>query len=109
VECAENRTLAGQLGVLGMKSGGRRMFGHTEIHQLRTRFRQHDVGGLQIAMDETNLVRLGQELYGDPFVNAAMTFIEPFPIGLIITLISAVVLRRKPRAPSSPSASPASS
>jgi len=71
--------------------------------------RDPDVGGLQIAMDETNLVRLGQELYGDPFVNAAMTFIEPFPIGLIITLISAVVLRRKPRAPSSPSASPASS
>jgi len=50
-----------------------------------------------------------KELYDDPFVNAAMTFIEPFPMGLIVTLISAVVLRRKPRAPSSPSASPASS
>ena len=23
-----------------------------------------------------------KELYDDPFVNAAMTFIEPFPIGL---------------------------
>ena len=38
-----------------------------------------------------------KELYKNPLVNAALTFIEPFPIGLIITLISALVLRRKPR------------
>lgn len=38
-----------------------------------------------------------KELYENPFFNAAMTFIEPFPIGLAITLISAAVLRRKPQ------------
>lgn len=38
-----------------------------------------------------------KELYNNPFINAAMTFIEPFPIGLIITLISAAVLRKKPQ------------
>lgn len=34
-------------------------------------------------------------MYDNPFINAAITFIEPFPIGLIITLVSAAILRRK--------------
>jgi Protein of unknown function (DUF4199) len=42
-------------------------------------------------------VRKYKELYKNPFFNAVLTFIEPFPIGLVITLISALVLRRKPR------------
>jgi len=31
----------------------------------------------------------------NPLTNAAITFTEPFPVGLIITLISAAVLRKK--------------
>jgi hypothetical protein len=31
----------------------------------------------------------------NPLLNAAMTFIEPFPVGLLITLVSAAILRRK--------------
>jgi hypothetical protein len=38
-----------------------------------------------------------KEIYDNPLTNAAMTFIEPFPVGLVITLISAAVLRKKPR------------
>ncbi len=34
-------------------------------------------------------------LYQDPFFNAAITFIEPFPIGLVITVVSAGILRKK--------------
>jgi hypothetical protein len=34
-------------------------------------------------------------MYDRPLINAAMTFMEPFPIGLIITLISAAILRRR--------------
>ena len=34
-------------------------------------------------------------MYDNPFINAAITFVEPFPIGLIVTLISAGVLRKK--------------
>ena len=34
-------------------------------------------------------------LYQNPFFNSLMTFIEPFPVGLVITLISAAILRRK--------------
>jgi hypothetical protein len=45
-----------------------------------------------------------KELYENPLFNAAMTFIEPLPIGLVITLISAAVLRKK--AQSQPAQSP---
>ena len=34
-------------------------------------------------------------MYDNPFINAAITFTEPFPIGLIVTLISAGILRKK--------------
>lgn len=36
--------------------------------------------------------------YDNPLINAAITFVEPFPIGLIVSLISAAILRRsKPK------------
>jgi ABC-type xylose transport system permease subunit len=37
--------------------------------------------------------------YGNPLYNSAITFMEVFPVGLIVTLFSAAVLRRKPRGP----------
>jgi len=36
-----------------------------------------------------------KRILDNPFLNAAATFTEPFPVGLIITLISAAVLRKK--------------
>ena len=42
-------------------------------------------------------VRKYKELYKNPFFNAVLTFIHPFPIGLVITVFSALVLRRKPQ------------
>ena len=42
-------------------------------------------------------VKRYKEMYKSPLLNAVLTFIDPFPIGLVITLISAAVLRRKPR------------
>ena len=47
--------------------------------------------------------------YNNPLVNVAMTFIEPFPVGLLITLISAAVLRRRAGPPMATSPMPASS
>jgi len=49
-----------------------------------------------------------KELYENPLFNAAMTFLEPFPVGLAITLISAAVLRRKPQLQSASAPLPAS-
>ena len=45
-----------------------------------------------------------KELYKNPLYNAALTFIEPFPIGLVITLLSAAVLRKKPQSQPQPAA-----
>jgi hypothetical protein len=36
-----------------------------------------------------------KQMYDNPIYNAALTFTEPFPISLAVTLISAAVLRRK--------------
>jgi uncharacterized protein DUF4199 len=48
------------------------------------------------ASPEAIQTQLNQLKYLDnPFINAAMTFTEPFPVGLIITLISAAILRKK--------------
>jgi hypothetical protein len=35
------------------------------------------------------------KMYENPVINAAFTLLEPFPVGLVITLISAGILRRK--------------
>ena len=42
-------------------------------------------------------IQHSQQLYQNPFVNMAYTFMEPLPVGFIMTLISAAVLRRKAR------------
>jgi len=47
-------------------------------------------------------IRHSQQLYENPFVNALYTFIEPFPVDVVITLISAAILRKKPRAAALP-------
>jgi len=36
-----------------------------------------------------------REMLRNPAINAAMTFIEPFPVGLVVTLVSAGILRKK--------------
>ena len=48
-------------------------------------------------------------MYDNPLYNAAMTFLEPLPVGLVITLISAAFLRRKPQPQSTQSSLPATS
>jgi hypothetical protein len=50
-------------------------------------------------------IQRSQQSYQNPLVNMAYTFMEPFPVGFIITLISAALLRRK--APVEPTAAPA--
>jgi len=47
---------------------------------------------VQAKMAELEKLRV---MYKKPLYNMAMTFIEPFPVGLVVTLISAGILRRK--------------
>jgi hypothetical protein len=50
---------------------------------------------LQAQLQQMNKFK---EQYENPLFNAAVTFLEPFPVGLVITLISAVILRKKVQA-----------
>ena len=61
-----------------------------QIHKVQAR-------GLDPATTAAKIAEIqhSQQLYENPFVNMAYTFMEPLPVGLIITLISAFVLRRK--------------
>ncbi|MCK6690884.1 MAG: DUF4199 domain-containing protein [Thermoanaerobaculia bacterium] len=48
---------------------------------------------IAIAQKSAEMERLG-EMYKNPFVKSAITFLEPFPIGLLVTLLSAGILRK---------------
>jgi hypothetical protein len=52
---------------------------------------------------EFQKVQKYKQLYENPFLNAAMTFIEPFPVGLVITLISSAILKKKSPPPATAS------
>jgi hypothetical protein len=47
------------------------------------------------------------KVYDNPLINSAITFMEVFPVGLIVTLVSAAILRRKPGEGAPESAVPA--
>jgi hypothetical protein len=54
-------------------------------------------GATQQVIDATLQEMKGMKaMLDNPLINAALSFIEPFPVGLIITTISAVILRKKP-------------
>jgi hypothetical protein len=58
-------------------------------------------GGSPEAIEATaKMMREFKRLYDMPLVNAAITFLEPLPIGLPMTLISAALLRTRRRAAS---------
>jgi hypothetical protein len=61
-----------------------------QIHQVQA-------SGLDAATTAAKVAAIerSQQLYQNPLVNIAYTVIEPLPVGLLITLISAGVLRRK--------------
>ena len=50
----------------------------------------------QVAAKTREMTELNQMLK-KPLVNIALTFVEPFPVGILFTLITAVALSRKPR------------
>jgi hypothetical protein len=61
-----------------------------EIHKVQS-------AGLDAATTAAKVAAIqhSQQLYQNPFVNMAYTLMEPLPVGLIITLVSAAILRRK--------------
>jgi hypothetical protein len=68
-----------------------------QIHKVQSSGLDPATTAAQVAV-----IQRSQRLYQNPLVNMAYTFMEPLPVGLIITLISAAILRRK--APVEPTA-----
>ena len=44
---------------------------------------------------QTAAIAQYKKMYANPLVNGAITLLEPLPVGLAVTLISAVALRRR--------------
>ncbi len=57
--------------------------------------------------EETRKMADFAKLYANPLFNVGITFLEVFPVGLIVTLVSAAILRRKPGQVAPASAVPA--
>jgi hypothetical protein len=55
-------------------------------------------GPNQQKLDETERkAQQFKQMYANPAINVAMTFTEVFPIGLVVTVVSAGILRKKAR------------
>ena len=66
-----------------------------QAHQLETaRAKGATAAELELKIAEN---RRNAELYENPVFNAAITFLEPLPPGLLVTLVSAILLSRKRR------------
>ncbi|MBA3466774.1 MAG: DUF4199 domain-containing protein, partial [Gemmatimonadaceae bacterium] len=53
-------------------------------------------GATQAELDkETKRMADFREMYRNPLINVALTFLEPLPVGLLASLISAGLLKRK--------------
>lgn len=55
-------------------------------------------GGASEAALEAERTKMAdfKKLYANPLINVGITFMEVFPVGLVVTLISAAILRKKP-------------
>ena len=63
-------------------------------HVLAT-MRAKGASAAEIQAETVKMARF-KKMYVNPFFNIGMTFVEVFPIGLIIALISSAILKRRP-------------
>ena len=69
---------------------------HGQVHKTYAIERARASGASEHELQETaRQMQSFKKLYDQPLFNAAVTFLEPFPIGLVVTLISAAVLRKR--------------
>lgn len=79
-------------------------FGDTYAAHVLERMRAEGASAEALAA-ETRKMDHFRELYRNPFFNVGITFLEIFPVGLVVTLVSAGILRRK-APPAAPAAEP---
>jgi hypothetical protein len=66
------------------------------IAHVLAKMRSTGASEAEIQATATKLAEMAKH-YKNPLYNSAITFMEVFPVGLIMTLVSAAILRRKPR------------
>mgnify|MGYP000846788384 CR=1 FL=1 len=69
-------------------------FGDTYAAHVLERLQASGASAEKIA-EETRKMDQFRQLYRNPFYNVGITFLEIFPVGLVVTLVSAAILRRK--------------
>ncbi|HEV2719047.1 MAG TPA: DUF4199 domain-containing protein [Thermoanaerobaculia bacterium] len=75
---------------------GNLMPGHLEKYAAHMATKMRAQGATEAAIAEkTKQLQELRKLYDNPLMNAAFTMIEPFPVGLIVTLVSAGILRKR--------------
>lgn len=74
----------------------------TVMHDFPAKYAAHVIEKLKTSgASDAVIARKAKELqqftvmYENPVINAALAFIEPFPVGLVMTLLSAALLRKK--------------
>lgn len=77
-------------------------FGEKMTNHMLEQIRASGAGDAKIAEEIERTKRFSELYQNNPFVRAAFTFIEPFPVGLIVTLISSFILRRKSQGSAGP-------
>jgi hypothetical protein len=70
---------------------------YLEEYQAHLLAKMRAAGETEAAISKAQADMVGfARLYANPLFNVAITFLEVFPMGLIVSLISAAILRRKP-------------
>lgn len=69
-------------------------FGDKYAASAVAKVRQSGAGEAAVAAKMKEMEQM-KAMLANPLANAAMTFLEPFPVGLIVTLVSAGILRKR--------------
>ena len=78
-------------------------FDKYNVHYLN-KMRTDGASDAAIAAKQAEMLKF-KEWFKNPLINAAFTFLEPLPVGLVMALVSAAILRKKPATP--PAGAPA--
>jgi hypothetical protein len=69
-------------------------FGEKYTNYVIEKARASGASAEQIAQ-QTEQMKSFKAMYDNPLINAALTFLEPLPVGIVMTLVSALILRKR--------------
>jgi hypothetical protein len=69
-------------------------FGDKYAARTIEKMRQKGASDAAIAAKQIEMEKM-KAMFNNPLTNAAVSFIEPFPVGLLVTLVSAAILRTR--------------